>query len=194
MENTKLSNQIEASEEMIINQIYVIREQKVMIDKDLAILYQVETRVLKQAVKRNIDRFPKDFMFELDTEETNAIILQTEHQDLKVFGGAKPLAFTEQGVAMLSSILNSAIAIQVNINIIRIFVKMRHVLTDQLSIRLELAEIKEKLQQQGRKQHSQNQNIEIIFRYLDELQDKFESVEEPKKKIGFKPDWDKAEL
>jgi hypothetical protein len=131
MKKTNLSNQIEANDEMIINQIYVIREQKVMIDKDLA---------------------------------------------------------------MLSSILNSTIAIQVNINIIRIFVKMRQVLTDQLSIRLELAEIKEKLQQQDKKQHSQNQNIEIIFRYLDELQYKFESVAEPKRKIGFKPDWDKAEL
>src|SRR6478752_2156236 len=107
MENTQLANQLVIQDEIIMNQIYIIREQKVMIDKDLAILYGVETRVLKQAIKRNIDRFPKDFMFELTSEEANDLIIQAEFSDVKVFGGAKPLVFTEQGVAMLSSILNS---------------------------------------------------------------------------------------
>jgi len=169
MKNTNSKDIIATNDNIIMNQIYIIREQKVMVDKDLAVLYGVETRVLKQAIKRNLDRFPKDFMFELSAEEANLLILQAELTDLKVFGGAKPLVFTEQGVAMLSSILNSKTAIQVNIQIIRIFVKMRHLLTDQLSIRLEIAEIKDKLEQQNKKQDNQNKNIEIIFQYLDEI-------------------------
>jgi hypothetical protein len=189
MENTNAIAQLGSPDETIMNQIYIIREQKVMIDKDLAILYGVETRVLKQAIKRNIDRFPKDFMFELSAEEANSLVLQAELSDLKVLGGAKPLVFTEQGVAMLSSILNSATAIKVNIQILRIFVKMRHLLTDQLSIRLEIAEIKDKLQHQDKKQDNQNKNIEIIFQYLDELQNKLDVIEKPNKKIGFKPEW-----
>ena len=163
MENSNLINLLPVSDDIIMNQIYIIREQKVMIDKDLAILYGVETRVLKQAIKRNLDRFPKDFMFELSTEEANS---------------------------MLSSILNSPIAIQVNIHIIRIFVKMRHLLTDQLSVRLEIADIKDKLLHQDKKQDSQNKNIEIIFQYLDELQNRLVAIDKPKKKIGFKHDWE----
>lgn len=183
-------HQLVVQDEIIMNQIYIIREQKVMIDKDLAILYGVETRVLKQAIKRNIDRFPKDFMFELSSDEVNSLLAQAEFSDVKVFGGAKPLVFTEQGVAMLSSILNSPIAIQVNIQIIRIFVRMRHVLTDQLSVRLEIAEIRDKLQYQGKKQDNQNKNIEIIFQYLDELQNKVEKIDKPQNRIGFKPQWE----
>lgn len=190
MENTQLTHQLLMPDDTIMNQIYIIREQKVMIDKDLAILYGVETRVLKQAIKRNIDRFPKDFMFELNSDEANFLIAEAEFSDIKVFGGAKLLVFTEQGVAMLSSILNSPIAIQVNIQIIRIFVKMRHVLTDQLSIRLEIADIKDKIQHQDKKQESQNKNIEIIFRYLDELQNKLIEIDKPQNKIGFKPEWE----
>lgn len=190
MENAHFNHQLVLQDEMIMNQIYIIREQKVMIDRDLTVLYGVETRVLKQAIKRNIGRFPKDFMFELSKEEVNSLIDQTEFSDLKIFGGAKPLVFTEQGVAMLSSILNSQIAIQVNIQIIRIFVKMRHVLTEQLSIRLEIAEIRDKIQHQNKKQDNQNKNIEVIFQYLDELQDKVIEIDKPQNKIGFKPEWE----
>jgi len=177
------------SEEIITSQIYIIREQKVMIDKDLAILYGVQTRVLKQAIKRNVERFPNDFMFQLNPEETKGLLIQADLSDLKVFGGASPLVFTEQGVAMLSSIINSPTAIQVNIQIIRIFVKMRHILTDQLSIRLEISEIKDKLNCQNIKQDNQNKNIEVIFQYLDELQNKIEVTVPQKKEIGFKPNW-----
>jgi len=183
-------DQLYLPDEIIMNQIYIIREQKVMIDKDLAKLYGVETRVLKQAIKRNIDRFPADFMFQLNLEETNSLLSQASLSDTKVFGGAKPLVFTEQGVAMLSSILNSPLAIQVNIQIIRIFVKMRHLLTDQLSIRLEISEIRDKLQLHDKKHVSQNKNIDIIFQYLDELQNKSLVIANQSKKIGFKPDWE----
>ncbi len=190
MESTNSIDQLGHPDDVIMNQIYIIREQKVMIDKDLAILYGVETRVLKQAIKRNIARFPKDFMFELTTDEANSLVSQADLTDIKVLGGAKPLVFTEQGVAMLSSILNSATAIKVNIQILRIFVKMRHVLVDQLAIRLEIAEIKDKLQRQDKKQDSQNKNIEVIFQYLDELQDKIVEIDKPQNKIGFKPEWE----
>ncbi|MES2417240.1 MAG: ORF6N domain-containing protein [Bacteroidota bacterium] len=188
MANISLPNQLPLPDEMIMNQIYIIREQKVMTDKDLARLYGVETRVLKQAVKRNIDRFPRDFMFELNPDEVNSLLPQIGLSGPKVFGGASPFVFTEQGVAMLSSILNSPIAIQVNIQIIRIFVKMRHLSTDQLSMRLEIAEIKQKLHHQDKKQDHQNQNIAVLFQYLDELQNK-KPAAKPIKKIGYKPNW-----
>ena len=92
--------------------IYFIRGEKVMLDTDLAKLYYVETRVLKQTVRRNLDRFPKDFMFELTGEEIDRMVSQGVIPSKQMFGGAKPFAFTEQGIAMLSSILNSRIAIR----------------------------------------------------------------------------------
>lgn len=165
-------------DEVISEKIYVIRGQKVMIDRDLAKLYGIETKVLKQAVRRNIGRFPSDFMFELTKEEANSLRSQfvtlKRGQHLKYM----PLAFTEQGVAMLSSVLNSEMAIKVNIQIIRIFAQMRKVLTDHLELRLEIEQIKKKL-------NNHNQNIEVIFSYLDELIEKKEDPKE-REQIGFK--------
>jgi hypothetical protein len=114
--------------EVITNKIYLIRGQKVMLDRDLAELYGVETRVLKQAVKRNITRFPVDFMFELSRAEFNNLRSQIV---ISSWGGIRyrPMAFTEQGVAMLSSVLNSNRAIQVNIKIMRACTKLRHLTT-----------------------------------------------------------------
>ncbi len=110
--------------EHIKNSILEIRGKKVMLDMDLALIYQVETRVLKQAVRRNIDRFPKDFMFELTENELQNL---TSHFVTSSWGGRrhKPFAFTEQGIAMLSSVLKSKKAIQMNISIMRAFVMMR---------------------------------------------------------------------
>src|SRR5206468_2407030 len=124
-------------DEQVISKIYVIRGQKVMLDRDLAELYQVETRVLNQAVRRNIDRFPKDFMFQLSEKEfenwkSQTVISNSEKMGLR----KRPFAFTEQGVAMLSSVLNSPTAIQVNIQIIRIFTKMREMLLTHKDILL----------------------------------------------------------
>jgi len=112
-------------EQQIQNKIYPFRNQQVMLDKDLAELYGVETRALKQAVKRNINRFPIDFMFELTEEEINSMVSQNVIPSKKYLGGAKPYVFTEQGVAQLSSVLKSSIAVEININIIRAFVSMR---------------------------------------------------------------------
>lgn len=133
----------------IQSKIYEIRGQRVMLDFDLAELYQVETRTLKQAVRRNIERFPEDFMFEITEAEynylknsmTSQIVISNER------GGRRymPFAFTEQGVAMLSSVLRSGIAIQVNIAIMRAFVAMRNYITTTTQITAELSEIRAKL-------------------------------------------------
>ncbi len=164
-------------DEVILNKIYFVRELKVMIDSDLAELYGVETKVLKQQVKRNIDRFPEDFMFELTHDEFANL---RSHFVTSSWGGVRyrPMVFTEQGVAMLSSILRSKQAIKVNIQIMRIFTKVRQMLTDNLSVRLEIEEIKKKLA-------NQDKNIELVFTYLDELIEKQE-VPKPHKQIGFR--------
>ena len=149
-----------------------------MLDTDLAELYGVETKQLKRQVRRNSERFPEDFMFELTQQEYE--ILRSQFGTLKRGEHSKyaPMAFTEQGVAMLSSVLNSPTSIKVNIQIIRVFTKIREVLTDTLSIKLEIEEIKKKLS-------NQSKNIELVFNYLDELIDKKENPQ-PRKEIGFK--------
>ncbi len=164
-------------DENIMSKIYFIREQKVMLDSDLAELYGVETRRLNEQVKRNILRFPEDFMFQLS---------KTEFENLKSqfatssWGGRRsiPFAFTEHGVLMLSSVLNSEKAIKVNIQIMRIFTRIRELLTNNLSIKLEIEEIKKKI-------INQDKNIELVFNYLDELIEKHDNPQ-PRKQIGYK--------
>lgn len=172
-----MSKEITIPEEIITNKIYLIREQKIMLDRDLAELYGVETKRLKEAVRRNKERFPKDFMFEMSKEEFQNWRTQfaTSKEDKKGLRYA-PFCFTEQGVAMLSSVLNSSRAIEVNIRIIRIFTKVREAFTDNLSLKLEIEEIKKKLT-------NQSKNIELVFNYLDEL---VEKKDKPKTKIGYK--------
>ncbi len=129
----------------IQSRIFTIRGLQVMLDKDLAQLYNVETRSLKQAVKRNIKRFPDDFMFELSDREIDVVVSQNVIPSKQVLGGAKPFAFTEQGVANLSSILNSDIAIDVNIKIMRAFVVMRRFIISNAQVfqRLDTLEMKQ---------------------------------------------------
>jgi hypothetical protein len=164
-------------DEFVMEKIYVVRDKKVMLDMDLAELYGVETKVLKQAVRRNIDRFPDDFLFELSNEEFT--ILRSQFVTSS-WGGVRyvPMAFTEQGVAMLSSVVNSKKAIQVNIQIMRVFTRMREMLSDTLSVKLEIEEIKKKLE-------NQDKNIELVFTYLDELIEK-QVNPNPRSKVGFK--------
>ena len=159
-----MTNEIFIPDEIISNKIYLIRDQKVMIDRDLAELYQVETKQLKRQVRRNIVRFPNDFMLELIVQEHENLRSQFGTSSL---GGTRyaPMVFTEQGVAMFSSVLNSEKAIAVNIKMIRIFTKMCEYLTDNLSVRLKIEEIKKKLS-------NHSKNIELVFNYLDELIDK----------------------
>jgi hypothetical protein len=146
----------------------------------LAELYGVETKVLNQAVKRNIKRFPDDFMFQLSKEEFQNLIFQF---GISSWGGTRklPYCFTEQGVAMLSGILNSDRAIHVNIQIMRIFTNMRKILANNLSVKNEIEELKKKV-------NNNAQNIELVFQYLDEL---IEKKEKPttRKRVGYKH-WD----
>lgn len=168
------------SEETISNKIYFIRGQKVMLDSDLASLYEVETKVLKQAVKRNISRFPEDFMFELNKIEYDS--LRSQIVTLKKGRGEHqkylPFAFTEHGILMLSSILKSDKAIQTNIQIMRIFTKVRQMLLDTTEIRVDILQIQKKLE-------NHDKNIELVFSYLDELTEKKENESE-RVRIGYK--------
>jgi len=148
-----------------------------MLDRDLAELYSVETTRINEQVKRNLSRFPEDFMFQLN---------EIEFQNLKSqfatssWGGIRklPYVFTEHGVLMLSSILNSEKAIQTNIQIMRIFTKIRQMLVDTTELRLDVETIKKKIENQGK-------NIELVFQYLDELIEKKETKTE-RERIGYK--------
>ncbi len=172
-----MTNEIFIPDEIISNKIYLIRNQNVMIDRDLAELYQMETKQLKRQVRRNIVRFPNDFMVELTVQE---------HQNLRsqfgtaIWGGTRyaPMVFTEHGVAMFSSVLKSERAIAVNIKMIRIFTKIGEYLTDNFSVRLKIEEIKKKLS-------NHSKNIELVFNYLDELIDKKQQLT-PITIIGYK--------
>ncbi|MNS07404.1 ORF6N domain protein [compost metagenome] len=171
------------SEETISNKIYFIRNQKVMLDSDLAFLYGIETKVLKQAVKRNITRFPEDFMFELskveyDSSRSQIVTLKNGRgSNLKYL----PFAFTEHGVLMLSSVLKSDKAIQTNIQIMRIFTKVRQMLFDTTEIRIDILHPEASGQ---KKLENHDKNIELVFSYLDELTEKKEN-ESNRVKIGY---------
>jgi hypothetical protein len=154
-------------EEKILNKIYFIRGEKVMIDRDLAEMYGVETKVFNQNVKRNLERFPKDFMFQLSDKEWLNLRSQIVTSSLISWGGSryKPMVFTEQGVAMLSSILNSKIAIEVNIRIIRVFTKMREYALTHKDILLQLVKLEKETK-------GNSKDIENIFIVLKELIEK----------------------
>ena len=150
-----------------------------MLDRDLAILYGIETKRLKEQVKRNISRFPEDFMFELTKSEFENWRSQfaTSNSD-KMGLRYLPMAFTEHGVLMLSSVLKSDKAIQVNIQIMRIFTKVRQMLLDTTELKIDILQIQKKLE-------NHDKNIELVFSYLDELTEKKEN-EPPRTSIGYK--------
>ena len=155
-----------------------------MIDRDLAELYEVETRILNQTVRRNIKRFPEDFMFQLTSEEMNNWISQIVISNRERMGLRKPpLAFTEQGVAMLSSVLNSDRAIMVNIKIIRVFTKLRTILESNKDILI-------KIEQLQNKDLEHDEKILLIFEYLKKLEQGQQNEKNfrLRKRIGYKPD------
>jgi len=170
------------SDETIINKIFFIRGHKVMMDRDLAELYGVDTRTLNQSVKRNLKRFPEDFMFQMTPQELKNWKSQIVISNVEKMGLRKPpFVFTEQGVAMLSSVLNSDRAISVNIQIIRVFTKMRTLLESH-------KEILKKLDTLERKDIEQDDNISLIFEYLKQLEQskQEETAFKERKRIGFK--------
>ncbi len=171
----KANDTLMIPDELVINKIYLVRGQKVMLDFDLAELYAVETRVLNQAVKRNADRFPRDFMFRLSKKEwellkSQIVISFGENNSSHFVMSSKkhrgtaylPYVFTEQGVAMLSGVLNSETAIRVHIQIIRVFAKMREMLLTHKDILLKLESIE-------RKMTGYDEDIAVIFKYLKQL-------------------------
>jgi len=158
--------------ENIKGMIYTIRGQTVMLSTQLAVLYDVEPRIQVQAVKRNIERFPKDFMFQLTPEEFSDLKSQIVTSSWGGMRRSTPYAFTEQGVAMLSSVLRSKRAVNVNIEIMRTFVKLREMLTSHKDLARKLADLEKKYDEQFR----------IVFEAITQL---IEEDEKPKKKIGY---------
>ena len=173
----KAKMRLRIADEIIINKIYLVRNQKVMLDRELAELYGVETKHLKQAVRRNIRRFPKDFMFQMTNAEFKNWRSQNVTSNSDRLGlRYAPFCFTEQGVTMLSCILNSKRAITVNIQVIRIFTKMREMLLTHKDILLQLEKIEQRLT-------GHDEQIEIIFNYLKQL---LNPPQPPRERIGFR--------
>jgi len=164
--------------EIISSKIYFIRNQKIMIDKDLSELFEIEPKALRQQVKRNLDKFPEHFMFRLTELEVEMMIAEKAILSKQVLGGSLPYVFTEHGVLQLANVLKSKRATQVSIKIIEVFVSLRNFLTDNLNLKLEVEMIKKKL-------INQDKNIELVFTYLDELMEKQENKVE-RNKIGYK--------
>ena len=177
MENPQKLLKSILADEIVINKIYFIRGQKVMLDKDLAEMYGTITSQFNRQIQRNIERFPKDFMFQLTKNEFENLICQIGTSS---WGGTRklPYAFTEQGVSMLSGVLNSAIAIQVHIQIIRVFTKMKEILLTNKDILL-------KLEQMEKDVKTNKKDIALIFDALKQL---LNPAREPRKRIGFRPD------
>ena len=164
----------------IQSKIYEIRNQKVMLDFDLAQLYEVETRVLNQAVKRNIDRFPDDFMFQLTKQEFDFLISQIVISKTETRGGTQkmPYAFTEQGVSMLSSVLKSKKAVQVNISIMRVFVAVKQLILGN-------TELSEKLEELESKYNKQFSDVYEALNYLMDIKKTDDKIKK-RTKIGYK--------
>ncbi|MGV3631513.1 MAG: ORF6N domain-containing protein [Bacteroidota bacterium] len=171
-----MSESLIIPDELVISKIYLFRGHKVMLDSDLSELYGIETKKLNQAVKRNPDRFPEDFMFQLSEQEFEILRSQIVTSS---WGGKRylPYVFTEHGVLMLSSVLNSKKAVAVNIRIMRIFTKMRDLLLTHKDILMQLGEINQRVS-------DQEERTELIYKYLMQF---IQQENEPREAIGFKP-------
>ena len=169
------TNSIGIPDEVVMSKIYVVRDQKVMLDEDLAELYGVETKRLNEQVKRNIDRFPEDFKFGLSEQEFADLKSQNATSS---WGGRRklPNAFTEHGVLMLSSVLSSQQSIQVNIQIMRIYTRIREMLLAHKDVFIRVEQVEKQLMKH-------DQKIELLFTYLSKF---IEKEEQPRTEIGFK--------
>lgn len=177
---SKRENNLVLHEAVIASKIITVRDEKVILDVHLAELYEVETRVLKQAVRRNKDRFPSDFMYELTSAEVDEVVSQNVIPSKRHLGGAVPFAFTENGVAMLSSVLNNRRAIEVNIAIMRTFTVLRKMLLLQKDIMQEFSKIRKQLA-------DQDNTIMLILEYLKQFEESRQQQEQQEnhKRIGF---------
>ena len=193
--NDEIIIKANANIEVIKHRIYEVRGQRVMLDRDLAELYNVETRALNQAVRRNIDRFPEDFMFVMTEDEMNAWKSQIVMSNSIRMGMRRPpVVFTELGIAMLSSVLRSETAIQVNINIMRAFVAIRHAIGAWQGVNLEVEQLSHKVDNLNARVdeilHEQNENNMEMAVQIGALNDALDQLREkpstPRKRIGFK--------
>ena len=160
----------------IISKIYLLRRQRIMLDRDLAVLYGIKPTRLREQVKRNINRFPSNFMFQLNKKEAENMVSQNAIPSKKHLGGYLPYAFTEHGVLMLANVLKSETAMQVSIRIIEIFVKMREMLFTHKDILLQLEKMERKLA-------GHYEDIQLVFKYLKQL---LNLPQQPRRRIGFK--------
>ncbi len=160
-------------QEIITSKILLIRSRRIMLDRDLAKLYGAQAKVLNQAVRRNIERFPGDFMFKLTKAEKDELVTNCDRFKTLKHSTSMPYAFTEPGVAMLSSVLNSDIAIQVNIQIIRTFIGLREILTSHKDLRQKIEQMEEKY----------DQHFKVVFEAITQL---IEEEQKPKNTVGFK--------
>ena len=193
--NDEIIIKANADIEVIKHRIYEVRGLRVMLDRDLAELYNVETRALNQAVRRNIDRFPEDFMFVMTDDEMNAWKSQIVMSNSIRMGMRRPpVVFTELGIAMLSSVLRSETAIQVNINIMRAFVAIRHAIGAWQGVNLKVEQLSHKVDNLNARVdeilHEQNENNMEVAVQISALNDALDQLREkpskPRKRIGFK--------
>ncbi len=174
---SKSKKELLIADETVRNKIFYLRNEKVMLDKDLAELYGVQPIRLREQVKRNSGRFPLNFMFQLTEAETDIMVSQFAIPSKQKLGGSLPYAFTEHGVLMLASVLKSEKAMNVSIRVIEIFVKMREMLSTNKDILLQMEKIESKLT-------AHDEDIRMIFTALKQL---INPPQEPRKRIGFKP-------
>jgi hypothetical protein len=163
-------------QESIARKIYVVRDQRVMLDRDLAELYDVKPIRLREQVKRNVERFPENFMFQLNEEETAFMVSQNAIPSMQHLGGTLPYVFTEHGVLQLANVLRSGRAVQMSINIIEVFVKMREMLLTHKDLLLQMEEIRKRVT-------GQDEKIELIFHYLKQF---IQEQDRPRRTIGYK--------
>jgi phage regulator Rha-like protein len=166
------------SDDLLLSKILFMRDERVLLDRDLAILYGVKPIRLREQVKRNVNRFPIHFMFQLTEQEVEILVSQNAIPSRKHLGGHLPFAFTEHGILMLANVLKSEQAIQVSIRLIELFVKLRRLYLTNAEILLEMENIKKRV-------NNQEKNIELVFSYFDEMLQK-QSKTKPIRKIGFK--------
>ena len=174
----KAVRKIPLADDIILSKIYYIRNQKIMLDKDLAELYGVQAIRLREQVKRNLGRFPSNFMFQLTANEVETMVSQNAIPSKQQLGGFLPYVFTEHGVLMLASVLKSKQALDVSISVIEIFVKMREMLSTNKDILMQMQKVENKLT-------AHDEDIRVIFEALKQL---LNPPKERRKRIGFKPD------
>jgi len=171
-----MSKETSLPQEAVMSKIYEIRGEKVMLDRDLAELYDVKAIRLREQVKRNLEKFPQHFMFQLTEDEVNSMVSQNAIPSKQHLGGSLPYVFTEHGVLQLANVLKSGRATQMSIKIIEVFVKMREMLLTHKDLLLEMEEIRKKVT-------GQDDKINQIFNYLQQF---IKDQETPRIKIGFK--------